>query len=120
MQQDTEYYYTWTIVINLQLHRITVLARDVEHAKRKAWALLHKAKYQVDETNKVKENETKGPLRPLYGSEKTNTSKFVLFHQGCYCEDLGTVLEEFKKVMYDVEPIKFHKNSLVITSCLDG
>lgn len=117
MQQDKEYYYTWNFLINLHPHSVTVLARDVEHAKRKAWALLHKAKYQVDENNKVKENETK---RPLYGSEKENTSKYVLFDKGRFCEDLGTVLDEFKKVMYDVEPKKFHKNSLVISSCLDG
>jgi len=113
MQQSkdfSEYYYTWDFVIGYNPHRVTVLARDVEHAKRKAWALLHKAKNQVQESN----NGT-----PEF-DQKQGTSKYVLFQQGNYCQNLETVLEEFKKVMYDIEPKKFHKNSLIVTSCLDG
>lgn len=111
MQQPkdfTEYYYTWNFVIGQNPHRITVLARDVEHAKRKAWALLHKAKNQVEESNNVTGHEQKSGA---------GTSKYVLFQQGNYCQNLETVLEEFKKVMYDIEPKKFHKNALIVTSC---
>lgn len=109
MQQDKEYYYTWNFLIGYNTHNVTVLARDVEHAKRKAWALLHKAKNQVQESN----NET-----PEF-DQKPGTSKYVLFEKGRFCEDLGTVLDEFKKVLYDLEPKKFHKNSLVISSYRD-
>ncbi len=112
-------YYTWNFHISGYPHCVTVLAYDAQHAKRKAWALLHKAKSDVQQKNEKLQKE-KQSNQPLYGYEKTNSSSFVLFQQGCYCQDLETVLEEFKKMLYETEPTVSHKNCLIISSCLDG